>query len=242
LTSLAITGTDTGVGKTVVTASLVRCLAQTGHDIVPIKPFASGIDVGTRWQDNDPLLLEHASDRKFPSTGISPIRLRLPLSPYDAARLTRSSFDLQAITAHVSAKISEHDHAIIEGIGGVNVPLTADCLYRDFLADLEVPALIVSRTRLGTINHTLLTIESLQKADIDIAGIVYVSCKSTELELEEEAAVHTIQRISGVRTFGILPHQSALTDAASIEQWVAGLPVHEIAISRVMDYMIDELR
>ncbi len=158
-TKFFVTGTDTEIGKTVVSGILLA-----GLEADYWKPIQSGWVDGT---DSD-WIRRHAA---LPSTRIYPeaYSLREPLSPHAAAELEDIEIELESITLPVTDPVSS---LIVEGAGGVFVPINRKQTMLDLIQHLELPALIVARSTLGTINHTLLTIEALRSRNIDIVGVV----------------------------------------------------------------------
>jgi dethiobiotin synthase len=152
-----VTGTDTGVGKTVVSAILC-----SGMQADYWKPVQTGTN-----ESRDSEFLKDFSKTIFPEA----YKLREPLSPHAAARLENVDISLEKI---VAACPSTTGSLIVEGAGGVLVPLNEHHLMIDLIQKIELPAIVVSRSTLGTINHTLLTLEALRNRQISIAGIVMV--------------------------------------------------------------------
>jgi len=192
--TLVITGTDTDVGKTVVTAGLTRCLQNAFY----WKPVQAGTEPETDTERAKTLSgLPH--ERFLPEV----YTLRTPASPHLAARLDDISInpahlDLPAVTGPL----------VIEGAGGVMVPLTEKYLMLDLFARWRAPVILVARTELGTINHSLLSIEALRARDITIGGIIF----SGEAHAENE---RIIPQFSGVPSLGRLPWMPSL-DAARL--------------------------
>ncbi len=170
---LWVLGTDTGVGKTVVSARLCRHFAATER-VVYWKPIASGLAEGS----------DSATVAELAAAEIAAGRLRIhpesftfsaPLSPHLAARLEGRRVDSTRVAAELAGLRSTggHDRLLIEGVGGLLVPLDDDGeLLADLVARLAMPALLVARSTLGTINHTLLSLEAARQRGITIAGIV----------------------------------------------------------------------
>ncbi|MCC3245283.1 dethiobiotin synthase [Methylocystis sp. WRRC1] len=184
-----IVGTDTNVGKTIVSAMLVGALGASYW-----KPVQSGLEDETDSQ-TVARLSGASPDRIIPEAW----RLRLPASPHISARAEGVEIDV----ARLGPPVCDGD-LIIETAGGVMVPLTDDVLTIDVLARWRLPVILVARTALGTINHSLLTIEALRRRDISIHGIAFVGD-------EEAQAQRTIASIGGVRILGRLPFLSPLT-------------------------------
>ena len=171
---LFITGTDTGVGKTYVTAALARELSRRGLKVGAYKPVATGVTTdpggGTSWADIDRLAAaladRHGSDR------ICPQRFRAPVAPPVAARLEGTRVDAQLLREGANWWRGRVDVLLVEGVGGLLCPLTDDETVADLAGDLGLPLLIVARQALGTINHTLLTIEVARSRGLRMAGVV----------------------------------------------------------------------
>lgn len=169
---LFIAGTDTGVGKTVVTAALVAALRDAGEPAVPMKPVQTGADNG-RSPDLDFSL--RAADCEVEHDLydlLSPCRLGAPVSPHFAARLEDRRVDLaHLLRAHAELR-RRGLVTIVEGAGGLLVPLDDEHFLVDLVEDLELPALLVARPSLGTLNHTLLSAAELNARGIALAGVV----------------------------------------------------------------------
>ena len=156
MTGLFVTGTDTGVGKTLVSAWLTRAWGATYW-----KPIQTGAA-----EDSDSLSVA----RLVPEATIHPpaVELQAPLSPHEAARRERRRVDLSALTLPDAGGRP----LVVEGAGGVMVPINESALMVDLMARLGLPVLVVTRSGLGTINHTLLTLEALRRRRVPILGVV----------------------------------------------------------------------
>ncbi len=161
--SFFITGTDTGVGKTFFTCWLVRAWRAAGHDAVGLKPIASG-------DREDALLLEQANDGRLTLDEINPLHFRQPAAPIFAARAENRSIDFAALNQGITAMT--FSHLAVEGVGGWRVPLAFRYDVRAWARDLALPVVVVARGTLGTLNHTLLTVDSIREAGLTCAGIV----------------------------------------------------------------------
>lgn len=235
---LFITGTDTGVGKTIVTASLCRLLRQRGIDAVAIKAFATGITPEATWRDNDPLLLSAAMDYELPAEVISPVRLSAPLSPYDAARITGGAFDIDAVVAAIENIARKHEFALVEGVGGVMVPLTEDVYVSNFAQRLAMPALVVARSKVGTVNHSLLSVNALRQAGVQVMGLLYTRARSGELDLDERVGPETACRFAKAACFGYVNRAHALEIAQTADEAIQALPLDDPSIQALVEHLI----
>ena len=212
---LLITGTDTGVGKTHVTCLIARQLIAAGIETAAYKPVCSG-GIETKSakshglndiQWDDIIRLRDATRGKWQDETICPQRFVAPLAPPIAAKMEGRSVDFQLLVDG-SRRFPGADVLLVEGAGGWLSPLTESLSVADLAQELNLPVLIVARAGLGTINHTLLTIESIRARGLPIAGVILnevlpagddISCRSNGEE---------IQARSGIPVFGIVPHGS----------------------------------
>lgn len=183
--TLIVTGTDTGVGKTVVAAMLVLAF-----DALYWKPIQSGLADGTD-TDTVATLTGISGARQLPEA----YRLHEPLSPHRAAELDGVTIDTAALAL---PETPSGRWLIVEGAGGVLVPVTRSLLQIELFARWQAPVLVVARTALGTINHTLLTVEALRRREIPVQGIVFVGDENSDNQ-------RTIAEFSGVEILGRVP-------------------------------------
>ncbi len=204
LRGVFVTGTDTGVGKTVVAAALMIRYRQEGA-VRYWKPIQTGIE-----QDDDTAEVQRLSgvgDDRILKSGV---RLPRPLSPHLAARLNDFTIFLPPLVNVVKAEASRSSW-IVEGAGGVMVPLNESETMADLMTSLGLPVVVAARSGLGTINHTLLTIEALRRRYLPVAGVVMVG----EPDAENKAA---IQRYGRTAVLGELPIFDPLTPER-LEAW-----------------------
>jgi len=173
MTTLCICGIDTNIGKSVVTGLLARFLHEQGHSVITQKPVQTGCD----GQSED--ILTH---RRLMETGwleedeqrlTCPYNFSFPGSPHLAANLAGQTIDQDTITATTKALERIYDWVLIEGAGGLMVPLTEELLFIDYLEKQNYPLLLVTSPRLGSINHTLMSLELIRSRGLKLAGLVY---------------------------------------------------------------------
>lgn len=168
-----VTGTDTEIGKTFVTAALTRALAATGRRVAPIKSLAAGQEfVDGRWVNEDVATLLAAQNLGLPDADVGPLQFREPCAPHIAARLEGRSIDRDALLAAIRATAGKADLALVEGVGGFRVPLTDSWDTADLAVDLGMPVILVVGLRLGCINHALLTAEAIRARGLRLAAWV----------------------------------------------------------------------
>ena len=190
-----VTATDTGVGKTMLAASLCAALRAAGERVAAFKPVVTGIDEpeGGRPPDHELLGAAAGSD----PAAVTPLRFGPPVSPHLAAELHGTAIDPTALVDAARAAARDVDVIVCEGVGGLLVPLTLDYLVRDLALDLGLPLVISARPGLGTINHTLLTIEAARAADLDVRAVVLTPWPSAP-EAIHRSNLETIERLGDV--------------------------------------------
>jgi len=225
---MIVTGTDTGVGKTIVTAALVTALQAHGFDAGIMKPVATGISSASH--DSDPDWLVSVTGCRDDLELVSPYRLNLPAAPWVAARHEGLALDVERILKAFHTLSARHDCLIVEGIGGLLVPLSDDLFIVDLIARMKMPVLIVSRVALGSINHTLLTVECLKRRGIPILGVIFNHLSPPLQTMELEETVQTILHLSGLQSFGELPFCEGLpgTWARHRDQLVKAVDTQEL--------------
>ena len=211
-----ITGTDTNVGKTVVTACLLALYREQGIDTGVMKPIETGVDQECSSEANsDAKFLLTISGNGDPIEEICPIRLKPTAAPLQAARIAGQTIDISLILENFRRLQAKHDRMLVEGIGGLLVPLTADYSVSDLIKDMNLPLIIVSRFSLGTINHTLLTVKAAQETGVEIAGIILNHSEDRPLNEIELGQASLIQELSNVPILGECP----FIDSISTEQF-----------------------
>jgi dethiobiotin synthetase len=163
--SLFVTGTDTHVGKTFVSQLLLRHWRKQGIDAVGFKPFCCG-------ERSDAELLLAAADHCLDLNSVNPVWLRPPAAPYTAALIENRPLDLDLVRETFRRLCQDHSRILVEGAGGWRVPITHNYSISDLAAELGLPVLVVAANRLGALNHTLLTVESILAAGLECAGVV----------------------------------------------------------------------
>ena len=205
-----ITGTDTGVGKTYVARGIAAALRAQGVNVGVMKPVETGCAKRAgSLVPSDAMALMKAAGTDDSLSLVNPYRFGKPLAPLTAAELEGKRIDPDKILAAYRALSRKHDYLIVEGAGGVMVPLLRKYLYIDLIEALNLPVMIVARPGLGTINHTLLTIEALRSRGVNIAGIVINYTQNGKHGLAEKTNPTIIEELSGVKLLGVIPYGSA---------------------------------
>jgi dethiobiotin synthetase len=204
--SLLVTGTDSGIGKTIVAASIGQILHEQGHRVAVFKPAGSGcVHRREGLVSEDAKLLAHCANSRHPLDLICPQRYAEPLAPAIAAQMSGRPLDWESIDRSIHLMSRDSDVMIVEGIGGILVPMDEKHTFLDIAADLGSPAIIVARPALGTINHTLLTLSALRSRDIPIAGIVINRYPTDTPGLAEETNPRAIEKWGKIPILAIVP-------------------------------------
>jgi dethiobiotin synthetase len=200
-----VTGTGTEVGKTVVAAAIARTAASGGARVAVFKPAVTGLDeTASAGAEPDHALLRRASGSDQPDEWIAPHRFGPPVSPHLAADLAGQRIERAALVAAAHRAAAGADLLVCEGVGGLLVPLTLSYLVRDLARDLALPLVIAAEPGLGTINHTLLTIEAARAIGLDVAAVVLTPWPEAP-GVVERSNRETIERLGGVAV-SRLPH------------------------------------
>jgi dethiobiotin synthetase len=192
---LFVTGTGTGVGKTIVSAALLAAMRAAGEPLRAYKPVVTGLAEPPGAWPPDHELLALASG--MAPEEVAPLRFGPPVSPHLASSLAGEQIDAVALVERARASASTGEALIVEGVGGLLVPLTDDFTVRDLAVELALPLLIAASPALGTINHTLLTIEAARAVGLDVAAVVLTPWPSEPSPMERSNR-ETIARLGGM--------------------------------------------
>ena len=220
---LFVTGTDTGVGKTVVAGAIAAALRADGERVAAYKPVVTGLDEPAEpgWPRDHELLAAAAGTRP---EAVAPYTFGPPVSPHLAAELAGTALALDDMVTAASAAIAEaHAEVLVaEGVGGLLVPLTEEASVRDLAEALRLPVVIAARPGLGTISHTLLTLEAARAAGLRVAAVVLTPWPEAPSVMEESNRA-TIGRLGRVEVATLPP----LADGspAALAAGGAALPV-----------------
>ncbi|MFN8130738.1 MAG: dethiobiotin synthase [Solirubrobacteraceae bacterium] len=199
-----VTGTDTGAGKTVVAAALAAALAAGGERVAAFKPAVTGLDepADPDWP-RDHELLAAAAGGLEPGR-VAPRTFGPPVSPHLAAELAGRPLDPAALVAAARAAAAEAGLLVAEGVGGLLVPLTPGYTVRDLAVDLALPVVIAARPGLGTISHSLLTLEAARAAGLEVRAVVMTPWPDEPSPMERSNR-ETVARLGAVTVLGLPP-------------------------------------
>ena len=205
--AIFITGTDTGIGKTAISASLAAFLSLKKElNVGVMKPFESGLPkTGGDGPARDAKSLKKASGTSDTLDEISPYTFEAPLAPEAAAKLENIVIDIDAVNKTFQRLRERHDVLVVEGAGGVLVPISEGFFFCDLIKAWDIPVIIVSRLGLGTINHTLLTNVFLQSMGISVLGVILNDTEGVK-DVATETNPEMLRQYLNVPILGIFPH------------------------------------
>lgn len=223
---LFVTGTDTGVGKTVLSAALLAAMAAAGEQVRAHKPVLTGTEEQPDIWPADHVLLGMVAG--MAPEQVAPLRFRAPASPHLAARMEGAQIDPAALAKRARQAARGQHILVLEGVGGLLVPLTGSYSIADLARELELPLLVAARPGLGTINHTLLTLRTARAAGLDVRAVVLTPWPEhpSEIELSNRETIERLGEIE-VQTLPPVkdPDAQALAEAGQAlpwRSWLAG--------------------
>jgi dethiobiotin synthetase len=219
---LFVTGTGTGVGKTIVSAALLAAMRAAGEPVSAYKPVVTGLDdPPDEWPPDHELLALAAG---MAPDEVAPLRFGPAVSPHLAATLAGEPIDAESLVERARATGRAGETLVVEGVGGLLVPLADNFTVRDLAVELALPLLIAASPGLGTINHTLLTIEAARAAGLDVAAVVLTPWPSEPSPMERSNR-ETIARLGAIEVATL--DETTSTDIANLERLGEHVPWHD---------------
>ena len=202
--SYFITGTDTGVGKTTITAALAACIKKLGVNVGVMKPMATGIPQKSGFKSSDVSVLCQSCGVDDTEDLVNPVFMPLPASPYDVCKILDLKFDRKIIFEKFEKLKNKHEMLLVEGIGGIMTPISRDYFVADMIKGMDLETIIVTRSTLGTLNHTMMTVKTCHDYQIPIKGII-INNYDEKGGPAEKNSPSTIYEITNIPILGILP-------------------------------------
>lgn len=200
---LFVTGTGTGVGKTIVTSSLALYLRNCGVDVGVLKPLETGVtDIKKPGPDGE--LLRWAAANTDPVENVCPYRFETPAAPATASRVEHRPVRYSELVENAKKLISRHEFTLVEGAGGLMVPIAGGFLISDLVKDLGLPLLVVADARLGAINHTLMTLLAARYFELEIAGYI-INRMPEQASIAEESGPHDLASLTIEELLAVIP-------------------------------------
>lgn len=202
-----ITGTDTGVGKTIIAGALIKVIEFLGLKVCGMKPVESGCGrEGDVLIPYDGMFLKQLAHMEVPIKLITPCCLESPLAPLIAAEIDGKDIHTSEIEKAFNKLSKQHDAIVVEGIGGLMVPIKKDYFVTSLAKELGLPLIIVAKPGIGTINHIMLTVTLALREGLDVAGVILNYTQPPENSLAEETNPKLLEEICPVPIIGIFPY------------------------------------
>lgn len=211
MSAIFVTGTDTGVGKTFVSCAIATALRARGRGVAVMKP----VETGVAGVPEDAVRLRAAAADPAPLETICPWRFRAPLAPAAAAALEGVTIDVERMVRLVRERTQAAELLLVEGAGGLLVPVAGRTTWLDLVRQLGLPLLVVAANRLGTINHAALTARVAREAGIRVTGFV-LSQPTVDTDASVATNAGLIGDLTGMPCLGVLPHLTTPADAAAL--------------------------
>jgi dethiobiotin synthetase len=211
LKSLFITGTDTDVGKTYITAGLGVVLRKMGIDVGVMKPFAAGTAQKKGYKSEDIEIISRAAMACDPENLVNPQFFPIPASPYTAWKKLKTKPKIPTILSSFKKLTKLHDMILVEGMGGIMTPILKDYYITNLIKDMKIPTVIVTRSKVGTVNHTVMTCKMCEKYKIPVKGIII---NNFDKGYPIKDLKRDLQNLTGVKVLGSIPFIKNMSDAS----------------------------
>jgi len=202
LKSFFVTGTDTDVGKTYITAGLAVTFRKMGLDVGVMKPFAAGTAQKKGFKSEDIKILSKSAQVNDPENLINPQFFKISASPYTAWKKLKIKPKVSTILSSFKKLSKLHETILVEGMGGVMTPILKDYYITNLIKEMNIPALIVTRSKIGTVNHTIMTVKMCEKYKIPVKGIII---NNFDAGYPIKQLTSDLQNLTGVKVLGSIP-------------------------------------
>jgi dethiobiotin synthetase len=225
-----ITGTDTGVGKTLIAGALIRGLAMLGIKAGGMKPVETGCGrEGDVLIPYDGMYLKQIAHMQEPITLVTPCCFEHPLAPLAASEIEKTAVSRTDIRKAFHRLSRHYDAIVVEGIGGLLVPIKKDSFVIDLAEEFGLPLIVVAKPGLGTINHIMLTVQYARKSGLDVAGVIINYAQPPENSLAEETNPELLSQVCPVPIIGVFPYLKSTEENAIEGAVVKNLNLEAIA-------------
>ena len=231
MTSLFVTGTDTDVGKTCVTASIVNYLSRMNVNVGVMKPFASGYKATTDSVSDDVRILMKYSRVNDPVDLVNPYFFEIPTSPYDACKQLNREIDISKVINSYKQLTSIHDVVIVEGIGGIMTPISKNYFVSDLIADLQMNAIIVTGSKVGTVNHLMLTYQHVKEKNLGLNG--FLINQNVSDGYESSNLKQQIIDLTGQTVYGTIPYQKSFNIESYVENFSNFIDISSLGFENI---------
>ena len=208
--SLFITGTDTDVGKTYIIAGLAVVIRKMGIDVGVMKPFAAGKAQKKGYKSKDIVIISKAAQACDPENLVNPQFFPISASPYTAWKNLKTKPKISTILSSFKKLSKLHDILLVEGMGGIMTPILKDYHITNLIKEMKIPAVIVTRSKIGTVNHTIMTVKMCEKYKIPIKGIIINDFDSNGYKIKE--LTRDFKSLTNVPVLGSIPFITNFTN------------------------------
>ena len=231
MTSLFVTGTDTNVGKTCITAGIVSYLSKMNVDVGVMKPFASGYKATVNSVSDDVKILMKYSRVNDPIDLVNPYFFEIPTSPYDACKQLNLEIDLSRVIDSYKQLVSIHDVVVVEGIGGIMTPISKNYFVSDLISDLQMNTIIVTGSKVGTVNHLMLTYQHAKEKNLCLNG--FVINQNVSDGYESSNLKQQIIDLTGKTVYGTIPYQKSFNIESYIENFSNFIDISRLGFENI---------
>ena len=231
MNSFFVTGTDTDVGKTCVSAAIAKRLRDDDVDVGVMKPFASGYKAAPDSVSGDVEILMKYSGTKDPVDLVNPYYFEIPTSPYDACKQLNLEIDISKVIESYKQLVSIHDVVIVEGIGGIMTPISKNYFVSDLISDLQLESIIVTGSKIGTVNHLMLTYEHALQKKLKLKGLLVNQNVSDGYELSN--LKHQIFGLTGNKVFGAIPFQKSFNIDSYVKNFSNFVDISDLGLENI---------
>jgi len=210
LKSLFITGTDTDIGKTYITAGLAITLRKMSIDVGVMKPFAAGVAQKKGYKSEDVEILSKSAQTHDPENLVNPQFFPIPASPYTAWKKLKIKPKIPLVLSSFKKLSDMHEMVLVEGVGGILTPILKDYYVTNLIKDMKIPTIIVTRSKVGTVNHTLMTVKMCEKYKIPIKGIIINNFDDDGYPINQ--LKKDLEDLTKVKVLGSIPFINDMSD------------------------------
>ena len=209
--SLFIAGTDTDVGKTYIAAGLAVAFRKMGINVGVMKPFAAGRAQKKGYKSEDIVILSRAAKACDPEKLVNPQFFKIPASPYTAWKTLKTKPKISTILSSFKKLTKLHDMILVEGMGGIMTPILKNYYITNLIKEMKIPTVIVTRSKIGTVNHTIMTCKMCEKYKIPVKGIIINNFDDGYPipELKRD-----LQNLTGIKVLGSIPFIKNMSDTS----------------------------
>ena len=231
MNSFFVTGTDTDVGKTCVSSAIAKHLRDIDVDVGVMKPFASGYKASSNSVSEDVEILMKYSEVTDPIDLVNPYYFEIPTSPYDACKQLNLEIDISKVIESYKQLTSIHDVVIVEGIGGIMTPISKNYFVSDLISDLQLESIIVTGSKIGTVNHLMLTYEHARQKKLKLKGFLVNQNVSDGYELSN--LKHQIFGLTGHKVFGAIPFQKSFNIESYVKNFLNFVDISDLSLIHI---------